>query len=148
MLHAGLVRCIGDIAARVPVAAARVHRGVFDAETLARESVQAPALLLTCLALRPGEYAGGDLHEYTAELTLYCIARDRLGNSRLEGVLDDIITPLLGLIPGQLWGGSPFASGASAASARTLYAATIDQQGLALWAVEWEQSVRLPRVRA
>jgi len=148
MLTAALGRITTDLAQTVAVAHHGVHRGIFDAAELARASLRAPALLVHCAGLRAGEYAGGDAHEYRADLTLYLIARDRLGSPRLEQALDELVQPLLGAIPGREWGGPPWSSAAGYPTARSLYSATIDQQGLALWAIEWDQLIRLPRVRA
>lgn len=149
MLNAALQACITDLAARVPVLDFGVHRGIFDATELARLATRAPALWLHCAALTP-DAAGssGDTYDFDASLSLYCLARDRLGSPRLEGMLDELVEPLLGYIPGRNWGGAPWRSGASSAAGRSLYAATIDQQGLSLWVIEWEQSIRLPRLRS
>ena len=149
MLLAALQCCVDELAGVVPVVDHGVHRGIFDAQELARLATRTPALWLTCTALDPSAAGttSGDAYDYDAALTLYCLARDRLGSPRLEGMLDALVTPLLGYIPGQRWGGDPWRSGASEAAARSLYATTIDQQGLALWAVAWDQTIRLPRLR-
>lgn len=152
MLHAALERCATECQSictgvGTNVIEARVHPGITDARGLARASVRVPALLLSCLALAEGDYTGGDAYEYQAALSLYVIHRDQVGSPRLTGILDDLIVPLLGGIPGRDWGGTPWSGGAGIATARTLYSTEIDDQGIALWAVEWDQPIRLPRLR-
>jgi hypothetical protein len=73
--------------------------------------------------------------------------RDRAGSARLDGVLDDLIVPLLGWIPGQTWGGEPWARGADQPTAQSVFATEIDAQGIAVWAIAWDQALRLPRLR-
>ncbi|MCU0843208.1 MAG: hypothetical protein MUC79_16055 [Thiobacillaceae bacterium] len=149
MLVAALQSCVDDLARRVDVIDHGLTRGIFDAGELARHATRAPALWLHLANLEPTETSGGgDAYDYDAALTLYVIARDRLGSQRLEGALDALVLPLLGYIPGQRWGGDPWRNGAGAVAARTLYATAIDQQGLALWTLEWDQTLRLPRIRS
>jgi hypothetical protein len=145
-------RIAAELATVVPVRSSAVHRGIFDARELARASVQAPALLVHVASLRPAPSEdGGDAYGYTAALTCYVVQRDHAAGDRLERALDDLIAPLLGYIPGRLWcdadGASEWTAPAGSVEASSLYSATIDQQAIALWALAWDQSIRLPRVR-
>lgn len=145
-LHAALAQMVAAVAGRVQVATARVHPGIFDAAEMARAVVEAPAALLTCAGLLDGDYAGGDAYEYVAALSLYLPVRDEPGRPRTVAVLDDLVLPLLGWLPGADFG-PPWGAPAGGPVARNLYSATIDSRGVALWAVEWDQSIRLPRLR-
>jgi hypothetical protein len=148
MLHAALQRCVSECATIAGgVTEARVHPGITDAKALARASIRVPGLLLSCLALVEGDYAGGDVYVYQAALSLYVIQRDQVGSPRLVTILDDLIVPLLGGIPGHDWGGDPWSGGAGVAAAETLYSTEIDDQGVALWVISWDQAIRLPRRR-
>jgi hypothetical protein len=152
VLHAACQRIAAELGQVVPVRSSTVHRGIFDARELARASIQAPALLVhvSGLAPAPGD-DGDDAYGYTAALTCYVIQRDHAAGDRLERALDDLIAPLLGYIPGRLWcdadGSTEWTTPAGSVEATSLYSATIDQQAIALWALAWDQSIRLPRVR-
>lgn len=145
-LTAALQLVCDDLAGQVSVRTARPHPGIYDAQELGRAALEAPALLLHCAALSPGEYAGGDAYEYEAALALYLPVRDEPGAPRTETLLDDLVAPLLGYLPGRTWGG-PWTGAAGQPLARNLYSATIDARGLALWSIEWDQTLRLPRLR-
>ena len=144
-LHAALQLVVDDLAAQVYVPTARVHPGIFDAEEMARTVVQAPALLLACAGLVPGEDVEGGAYEYTAALALYLPVRDEPGRARTETVLDDLVAPLLGYLPG-LELPEPWSGPAGWPVARNLYSATIDARGVALWSIEWDQTLFLPRL--
>lgn len=149
MLRAALDACVNELAGVVPVQAHGVTRGIFDPTELGRLVTRDSAIYLYCAALTPDEDAGqGDAFDYTADLILYTVVRGLQVDARLDTLLDALIVPLLGYIPGQRWGGDPWTGGAETPAARSLYATTSDAQGLALWAIEWTQTLRLPRLRA
>lgn len=146
-LHTALQLVVDDLAEQVHVPAARVHPGIFDAEEMARTVVQAPALLLSLAGLLEGDYAGGEQYEYIAALTLYLPVRDEQPDRpRTETVLDDLVWPLLGYLPGRQFA-TPWSGPAGSPTAANLYSATIDARGVALWSIEWDQRLRLPRIR-
>jgi hypothetical protein len=144
-LSAALQLVVDDLAAQVHVSTARVHPGIFDAQEMSRAIVQAPALLLACAGLMEADDLEGDQYEYSAALALYLPVRDEPGRPRTDSVLDDLVWPLLGYIPGREFG-SPWSGPAGSPVARNLYSTTIDSRGVALWSVEWDQSIFLPRL--
>ena len=148
MLLAALTGVVDTLATVVDVLDRGVLRGDLDAQELARLATRSPCLWLAVPVLSPSAEDSGDGvgWDYDAALSLFVLTADRLGSPRLERMLDQMIVPLLGYIPGRAWGGAPWTSGARRPTARALYSTTIDQTGLALWVVEWDQSIRLPRV--
>ena len=144
-LSGALQSVVDACAAQVHVQTARVHPGIFDAEELGRAIVQAPALLLSCAGLVEGDYTGGEAYEYVAALALYLPVRDEPGRPRTEAVLDDLVAPLLGWLPGREFS-APWSGPAGQPVARNLYSATLDARAVALWAIEWDMPIHLPRL--
>lgn len=145
-MYRALQQMVEDLAKFVGVEHASVHPGIFDSEEMARTIVMAPSLLLAAGGLVEGEYAGGETFEYLVPLTLYLPVRDEPGKSRTESVLDNLVVPILGYLPGYECS-PPWSGPARSLSAVNLYNAVIDSKGFALWSIEWDQPIRLPRTR-
>lgn len=146
MLSEALRLVVDDLATQVQVADASIHPGIFDAAELARTIVAAPALRLACAGLVPGDYGGGDHFEYLAALVLYLPVRDVPGRARAATVTDDLVWPLLGYLPGRQYP-APWSGPATTPTAANLYSAKIDSTGVAMWSIEWDMPIRLPRRR-
>nr|WP_205702106.1 hypothetical protein [Candidatus Hamiltonella defensa] len=80
-------------------------------------------------------------NEAVLRLAAFVVTGDRRQLPKDEAALA-IVESLLVLIPGQRWGvtGTMDAKGVKADN---LFSGQVERQGVAMWAVTWEQSVRL-----
>lgn len=147
MIYAALESVLAELRTVVSVVDAGIHPGVVDPTELGRLSTRTPALYLACPTLVPDPepLADWDGYDYQAGPVAYVLMRDAPGAPRLPRMYDELIVPLLGYIDGQIWGGLPWLTPAGQPRARSLYSLEIDRMALALWTVEWEQSIRIPR---
>jgi len=144
-MQPALQAVVDDLATRVEVKYSAVHPGIFDPEGLARAALRVPAILLSTMGLSPIG-SGDDGQDYEAHLRLHVITRDALGRLRADSALA-LVETLCGYIPGRRWDHAAWSDPAPWPDASNLYATEINAKGLALWAVDWNQTIRLPRIR-
>lgn len=130
-----------------------VHAGRFTAAELRRYATRAPAVLLACLRVSDLDQAGEHRQSASLNLAAFVLATDRDGTPRASVALD-----LAGRVMAILslrrwanekdgWPGIPEHEqrviDPATVEATNLYAADIDTQGVALWAVSWQQTFTL-----
>lgn len=115
------------------------HGGRFAAGELARWSRKAPGVLVAALRIPAVRQDKSQLTE--VQWGAFIVTKDSPQASRDQVALD-YAEALVRVIRNQRWG----LSGAQAPqnlSADNLFAAEIDRQGIALWAVTWRQAIAL-----
>ncbi|MDH5185173.1 MAG: DUF1834 family protein [Gammaproteobacteria bacterium] len=116
------------------------HAGRFDLTELKRISTRAPAVYVACLAIGSAEENG----DISAEISwaAYVITRDEPTVKRDESALA-IVHALIAHIPGNRWELDDAETRPVAIRAQNLYSASIDKQGIAMWAITWRQQMNL-----
>jgi hypothetical protein len=117
------------------------HGGDFTANEIKRFSAAAPGIRVSCLAYTDPTRVSGGLIDYTLKMTAVIYTIDRVGLKRSEAAAAIARQCLLEICDSD-WG-LEWVHPALPADARTLYAPSLDRQGLALWQVRWDQKVRL-----
>ena len=120
------------------------YAGQFAGEPGARVAIHAPAVLVAVLDARPASPAdvGDGRMDATARLAAYCLARFAGDPGRREGACQDLAANVALAVSLSDFG----LAGAGCARVldlKTLTDARADQAGFALWAVTWEQELRL-----
>lgn len=149
LIDEALQACLDSIEARSPVRLERpaVHPGIFEPKELARIAVLSPTVLLAAAGFDQDPEAGdGDTYDYAAELAANIIVRDS-GDATRHQLAHRLVQYCLGRIPGQLWGGDPWIEPPGPILADNMYSAANDSVGVAWWAIRWQQTLRLPRIR-
>lgn len=143
-----------DLLATIPSRAAEaIHRalpdlrecaamvGGFDVEELKRQSIAAPAVRVSLLAIRPLAAEAGPRRRWSASLAAFVITRDRMGIDRDTGAL--IITQaLLGLVPENNWA-IPGVGPAERVEARVIVGRGAREITTHLSAITWSQALVL-----
>lgn len=113
------------------------HGGRFDAEELKRWAKQAPCAVTSTLGVRSMRQEGGQ-NVVSLQLGVFVIARDTPGAKRDSLALTLVEAVLAVVTPSQR-----FADGYShvpeGIRADNLFTGQLDAQGVALWAVTWQQ---------
>lgn len=132
---------LGDRAAVV-----EVHAGRFSAAELRRYAGRAPAVLVACLRVSELDQAGAERQSAALSLAAFVVAADRDGTPRAAVALD-LAGRVLAALSLRAWPGIPERDqrviDPTTAAAENLYAAELDTQGIALWAVSWRQTFTL-----
>lgn len=118
------------------------HAGRFDtAEELLRIITQAPAVLVSCLAVNRVDEQGGVLCP-EVRWVAYVVTRDAPKLKKDVSAVA-IIEQLVRVIAGNRWGidGTHRPRGITG---ENLYSGAIDSLGVAIWAVPWQQGLDLP----
>ena len=121
------------------------HRGRFDEGELKRFMISAPALRLAILGLSNPEPAGGGACDWTVRIGAMLVTRDTPALPRERAASAIVQTVLLTALQNN-WG-FDWVYPAKPASARNLYSQALDKAGALIWAIEWDQVVRLERPR-
>lgn len=134
---------VATLAAALPAGTSvEAHRGRFDsAAEIQRFATKAPAVLVACVrsqVLNPGS----GLLVVRASWALFVITRDRPQLPRDTGALA-LTEALLLTVGGNSWGRSDVGEPTDL-EATNLYAGTVDNLGVALWAVTFEQLITDP----
>lgn len=124
--------------------AARVqkHGGRFTLEELKQYALQGPAVLVAVLAVGPVEIASQGV-EATLSLGAFVVVGDKPQLPRDTGALA-LTSALVAALPGNDFGVA--VDGARKVRGDNLYNSALDRQGVALWAVTWQQEVALAQV--
>lgn len=141
-----------DLLAALPdLVAARIHTvlpglrtcrgmaGAFDLEELKRQSLVAPAVLVSCLAVTPRKTLAGPHRLWTAAMAAFVVTRDAPGLKR-DAAAGAIVQALLGLIPDSHWA-EPGLGPAEGVEARVMVGQGAREITAHLSAVSWDQPV-------
>lgn len=124
--------------------AVQSHRGSFaSAEEVKRFATKPAAVLVAALRVARAEDIGG-VAMLPVDWGVFVITKDVPGVPRDVGALG-IVQAILMLAGDSDWGGQPVGP-SSHLDARNLYTPTIDQLGIALWGIGFQQAVETPQV--
>ncbi len=136
---------VSTIKAAVPaLRSVESHRGRFDSTAeIKRYAVRAPAVLVACSGFRVAAQSGGILR-IAANWSWFILTRDTPTATRDAYALT-LVETLSGLIEDADWG-LPDALTPGPQRADNLYAGTIDQLGVAVWALGFTQALTVDRL--
>ncbi|GEM_PF-1531813 len=119
-----------------------LYAGEFAGAELSRASLPAPAVLVACLgATRGGEHGNGE-YDFLCRYTAYCLTRHAGGRSQRGVQAMELAEAVLAAIEGSRFGETG-CHGARVTRLDNLYGQEFDRAAVAIWAVTWEQLVRL-----
>jgi hypothetical protein len=119
-----------------------LYAGEFSGGEISRASLAAPAVLVVCLGATRGQEHGNGEYDFLARFAAYCLTR-HAGSRSERGVLAlELAESVLAALEGGRFGLCGL-SGARVARLDNLYGEAFDKAGVALWAVSWEQRLRL-----
>lgn len=118
------------------------HGGRFDLKEIQRISGQAPAVYVSILATGKPKEVGTGEQDIPVTFAAYVVATDRNKLPRAVAALN-MTECLIVKVCGQNWGYPDQVFGAGTASSKNLYSGMIAKKGVALWAVTWQQTVRV-----
>lgn len=116
-----------------------VHGGTFTQRELERYSKQAPHVVLTLLGFDP-TFEGGYLHA-EAHWGLMCFTKQETGNPRVNSCVSLTEAVCQCLTP--LFAGEEAVSRPFDMRARNVYSTPLDALGIAMWSIEWRQTLDL-----
>lgn len=117
------------------------HPGRFDEAELKRVATRAPALFVSCLGCLTVTNPGTEQADASLALAVYIVTQSVPGLPRDAGARN-LAEALVTLVPLERWGLSGCGE-AQAVRATNLYSGDVDKLGVALWAVSWQQTLRL-----
>lgn len=119
-----------------------VHDGRFTADEVRRWAIRTPAVRLACLGLASVGDSGDERSEPVLQLAAMVVTRDGAGMPRGKSARN-LVDCLVSRVPRERWGLTGVGP-AGNLRADNLYSGKIDKFGVALWAVLWRQTLRLP----
>ena len=129
----------GRVSAEIPDLRECVpHGGRFDLDQIKRFAAMAPSVRVALLGAGPAQDLGGPQWRHPAFVLASGLGRDAAAAA--------ICQRILAIVSGSRWD-DPDLGPASGARADNLYSEGARSQGIALWAVSWEQPVQLSRSR-
>lgn len=126
----------GD-AARPALVSCESHPGRFDEAELRRFATAAPAIRVACLGFADLGANASCQSNVMLQMGVFVITRNQPGETR-DAVALNLLRGLSRLVPQNRWGLN-FTHDPEHIRAQNLYGATINQQGVSLWALSWEQ---------
>ena len=132
---------VEKIATMLPKVNIESYPGRFDVTELKRISTKLPAVRIAFMGSTKIDMMDTGENEATVRLAAFVITGDRRGLPKDSAALN-IVEALLTLIPGQSWG-VPGTTIAKNIKADNLYSGQVDRQGVAIWALTWEQTTRI-----
>ena len=118
-----------------------VHPGGFNLDELAGISTQLPMVRIACMGSAAVKKIDTGEKEAHLKMAAFVVTEDRQGLSKDTAAIN-IVEALLTLIPDQQWDISG-TSNAENIKADNLYSGQANHQGVALWAIYWEQTTRI-----
>lgn len=115
------------------------HGGAFDRKELERYAKTAPHVVLTLLGFECDLQAGAAIAE--ARWGVMCFTLHAPGEPRADSAIalaEAAVQVLLPLFAGEELGGRP-----TDMSARNVYSTPLDALGVAMWSIEWNQTLEL-----
>ena len=143
MIFNALRYAVADgIRAKMPALAdVATHAGRFDLAELKRIATKTPCVRVAVLGAPEVESIGSGEREVRLRMAAYIVTTDRRGLARDDSALA-IVCALCDLVPDNTWS-TRGAHPAQRVSADNLFSGTLDRGAVALWAVSWEQTVRI-----
>jgi phage gp37-like protein len=140
-IAANLALRLGDA-----VAECSSHGGRFDPGEISRTAVNAPAVKVSLFEVQEFTPAGRSEWRAVVAFGVWIIARD-VGTKPRDEVAADIASVVLQRIAAADWGDKAHFKNVAPKTARAmnLYSGVVDQQAVALWAVQWQQECLIER---
>ncbi len=133
---------IDKINAELPeLKAVSPHPGRFNLDELKRIATKLPAVRVALMGTPTVNILETGENEAVLRLAAFVVTGDRRQLPKDEAALA-IVESLLVFIPGQRWGVKG-AMDAKGVKADNLFSGKVERQGVAMWAVTWEQSIRI-----
>lgn len=117
------------------------HPGRFNLDELKRIATRLPAVRVALMGMPTVNRLETGENEAVIRMAAFVVTGDRRQLPKDESALA-IVESLLVFIPGQRWG-LKGAMDARGVKADNLFSGKVERQGVAMWAVTWEQSLRL-----
>ena len=120
--------------------AVEAHPGRFNLQELKRIATKLPAVRVALMGMPATVHLDTGEKEVKVRLAAFIITGDKRQLQKDEAALA-IVESLLVLVLGQRWG----ITGTTAAKnvkADNLFSGNVERQGVAMWAVTWEQTIR------
>lgn len=114
------------------------HGGRFDAGEIKRVSARAPAAFVSILNTRQAGRSDSDV----VTIGLFVSAKDLPGNHR-GAQAGALVSALLALVKNNRWGLDDAEGIPQGVNSRNLYGTNVDRQGIALWAITWQQQFEI-----
>ncbi|RXJ70790.1 hypothetical protein CS022_22475 [Veronia nyctiphanis] len=121
------------------LSAVDAHPGRFNLDELRRIATKLPAVRVAIMAFSKVVPIQTGERQLTVKLAAFVMTSDRRKLPKDESALA-IVEALLTLIPGHRWTLSAV-SGATDAKAENLFSGRVDKQGVAMWAITWQQVI-------
>jgi phage gp37-like protein len=133
---------VNTIAAKITaLKTCEAHPGRFDLAEIKRVAANAPAVFIAALATGQQENIGGDIWA-PVSFAAFIVTKDQPGKSRDSLVLD-IVNALLVLADSNDWDSTDVVEDPINIRSQNLYSASIDKNGVAMWAITWQQKIKL-----
>lgn len=117
------------------------HPGRFDLAEIKRVAAKAPAVFVAALATGQQELNGGDV-QAPVSFAAFIVTKDQPQKTRDSLVLD-IVNALLVLTDSNDWDSTDVVEDPINIRSQNLYSASIDKNGVAMWAITWQQKIKL-----
>lgn len=118
-----------------------VHGGRFDLNELKRIATQTPAVFVSVLATPDLKVVGTGENDIELSIAIYIITADKVTLPRAVSVIN-LTEAILMLISLNGWGLTKINQPTDIGS-HNLYSGDIDKHGIAMWAISFNQKVRL-----
>lgn len=117
------------------------HPGRFNLDELKRIATRLPAVRVALMGAPTVNILETGENEAALKLAAFIVTGDRRQLPKEDSALA-IVESLLVLIPAQRWGVKGVHD-ARMVKADNLFSGNVERQGVAMWAVTWEQSIRI-----
>lgn len=117
------------------------HAGRFDLKEIKRLATRLPAVKVTLMDVQAFQPVETEQWDVSLHLASFMLVSDRKGLPKEQAAIN-LIEALGLLIAEQRWGVTGVGQ-ASRIKASNLFSTQLDREGLAIWGITWEQSMRL-----
>ncbi len=117
------------------------HNGRFNLEELGTISTKAPAVFVSFLTISSVEEAGDDRMDLNCQFAAYLVADDAKGLKR-DAAAKNMAEAITVWLPNNRFGVEGVGAPAKI-SATNLYSGKARSKAVALWAISWEQKIRV-----
>lgn len=122
--------------------------GEFNPEELRRQSVKLPGAFVTCSKTEPGEVYGNKVKIPARFLVVLAVAFKMDGQPASQGrerLIARLATRVIHKVmtAAKKWDNDEVLSAPERVASKNLYSRTVDSNGVALWAVWWDQQLLL-----
>lgn len=136
---------VNTIAAKITaLKTCEAHPGRFDLVEIKRVAANAPAVFVAALATGKQESSNGDV-QAPVSFAVFIVTKDQPQKTRDSLVLD-IVNALLVLTDSNDWDSEDVIEDPTNIRSQNLYSASIDKNGIAMWAITWQQKIKLGNV--